>query len=170
MNPWAYVLAASLLVNGVLGRVYLGKRDAATLAAEQRDDARGLASACSDATEWSARRVVWALAHGRLPKRTLRIAATCGNDLCVHPDHAAERSRAFELKGLKRDLAFKARIAATKRQQAGTPPAAVAFVRASSSSHAQAARETGLTQQMVSKIRSHDRWRNYRDPFAAWGC
>ncbi len=129
----------------------------------------GVPSWTINGRQWPARRVVWALVHGRLPKRTMRVAATCGNDLCVHPDHAAERSRAFELKGLKRDLAFKARIAATKRRQAGTPPAAVAFVRASSSSHAQAARETGLTQQMVSKIRSHDRWRNYRDPFEAWG-
>lgn len=51
-------LLASLLANALLTRAYLGQRDAATVARtsvgemmQQRDGARGLASACSDAVE-----------------------------------------------------------------------------------------------------------------------
>lgn len=46
-----YALVASLAANAVLGWSWLGQRDAATAAQLQRDQARGDASACSDAVE-----------------------------------------------------------------------------------------------------------------------
>lgn len=51
MTPWMYALLVSLAANGALGWAYLGVRDRAGVATTERDDARGAASACSDATE-----------------------------------------------------------------------------------------------------------------------
>ncbi|CAN5292606.1 hypothetical protein BH10PSE16_BH10PSE16_00610 [soil metagenome] len=54
MNPatiLAGLLGLSILANAGLGISYLGQRDKATAAIEQRDVASGAASACSDATE-----------------------------------------------------------------------------------------------------------------------
>lgn len=45
------VLAISLTANAALGWAWLGQRDETTTATVQRDQARGDASACSDATE-----------------------------------------------------------------------------------------------------------------------
>jgi hypothetical protein len=47
----AGLLGISLVANAGIGIGYLGQRDKAMQAIEQRDSARGAASACSDATE-----------------------------------------------------------------------------------------------------------------------
>ena len=58
MNPAHIILAFSVLANAALGWAYLGQRDKTTKASadltnmqQQRDGARGAASACSDAVE-----------------------------------------------------------------------------------------------------------------------
>ena len=58
MNPVHIILALSLAANAALGWAYLGQRDKAAKASadlthmqQQRDGARGAASACSDAVE-----------------------------------------------------------------------------------------------------------------------
>ena len=51
INPVLLALALSLAANGLLGWAWLGQRDDTTAAISQRDQARGDASACSDATE-----------------------------------------------------------------------------------------------------------------------
>lgn len=48
---WAWVLALSLAGNGVLGWAWIGAREKAAASVVQRDDARAVASACSDATD-----------------------------------------------------------------------------------------------------------------------
>lgn len=51
MSPGLWILLASLAANAALGLAYLGQRDETAAAVVQRDQARGDASACSDATE-----------------------------------------------------------------------------------------------------------------------
>lgn len=51
INPLLAALALSLAANGVLGWAWLGQLDDTTAAISQRDQARGDATACSDATE-----------------------------------------------------------------------------------------------------------------------
>lgn len=58
MNPVHIILALSVLANAALGWAYLGQRDKAAKASadlthmqQQRDGARGAASACSDAVD-----------------------------------------------------------------------------------------------------------------------
>lgn len=51
VSPWAYVLAISLTCNAALTYVYLGERDKVAVAETERDNARGAATACSDATD-----------------------------------------------------------------------------------------------------------------------
>lgn len=50
-TPVLAALAVSLAANGLLGWAWLGQRDDTTAAISQRDQARGDATACSDATE-----------------------------------------------------------------------------------------------------------------------
>ena len=50
-SPIAYALAVSIAANAVLGWVWLGARDARTVAEQQRDQARADATASSDAVE-----------------------------------------------------------------------------------------------------------------------
>ena len=58
MNPVHIILALSMLANAALGWAYLGQRDTATQVRtdlahmeQQRDGARGAASACTDAVQ-----------------------------------------------------------------------------------------------------------------------
>lgn len=51
MTPILAALAISLAANGLLGWAYLGARDDVTVAEAARDQARGAAKQCSDATE-----------------------------------------------------------------------------------------------------------------------
>ena len=51
MNPLAYLLAASIAANAVLGWAWIGARDARTVAEQHRDQARADATAASDAVE-----------------------------------------------------------------------------------------------------------------------
>ena len=51
MSPGQIIILLSLAANAVLGWAYLGQRDDTTAAADQRDQARADATACSDAVE-----------------------------------------------------------------------------------------------------------------------
>ena len=51
MSPLAYLLAASIAANAVLGWAWIDARDARTVAEQQRDDVRVDATAASDAVE-----------------------------------------------------------------------------------------------------------------------
>lgn len=50
-SPGLWILLTSLTANAALGWAYLGQRDETAAAMVQRDQTRGDASACSDATE-----------------------------------------------------------------------------------------------------------------------
>lgn len=51
MTAWVYALLASLALNGTLGWAWPQAHDTAAATTLERDSARGLASACSDATQ-----------------------------------------------------------------------------------------------------------------------
>lgn len=51
MNPFAIVLAISLLANAGMTYVYLGARDDVTAAEKDRDQAKGAAQTCSDSVD-----------------------------------------------------------------------------------------------------------------------
>ena len=81
MNPvttLAGLLGLSLVLTAALGIGYLGQRDKATQAAEQRDSAWGAASACSDATE-----DLRTLADKRKVEATAARAAAAGKALAL---------------------------------------------------------------------------------------
>lgn len=75
MSPWAYVLGASLVLNAALGWAYLGQRDEAAAAVGERDQARGAATACSDATEELRRLADKSLKEGATARAASRDAA-----------------------------------------------------------------------------------------------
>ena len=51
MSPFAFLLAASITLNALLGWAWIDARDARTVAEQQRDQARADATAASDAVE-----------------------------------------------------------------------------------------------------------------------
>jgi len=94
MSPAAWILALSLLANAALGWAWLSARDDATAAAVERDNARGAAMACSDATEDLRTLADKALADGRAAREKARqLAASAG----ARAD--AELSRAPAVRG-----------------------------------------------------------------------
>ena len=84
MTPVLGALALSVAANGLLGWAWLDQRDDTTAAIAARDQARGAASACSDAC--SAIRMTWAPAlravsaaassRGPVPATTMRSSLT----------------------------------------------------------------------------------------------
>ena len=84
-----YALVASLAANAVLGWSWLGQRDAATAAQLQRDQARGDASACSDAVE-DLRELANKRAQAAAPAR--RAAASAAQDLAARADHTLRQA------------------------------------------------------------------------------
>ena len=79
-----YALVVSIAANAVLGWSWLGQRDVATAAQLQRDQARGDASACSDAVE-DLREQANKRAQAAAPAR--RAAASAAQDLAARADH-----------------------------------------------------------------------------------
>ena len=84
-----YALVASLAANAVLGWSWLGQRDAATAARLQRDQARGDASACSDAVD-DLRELANKRAQAAAPAR--RAAASAAQDLAARADHTLRQA------------------------------------------------------------------------------
>ena len=84
-----YALVASLAANAALGWSWLGQRDAATAARLQRDQARGDASACSDAVE-DLREL--ADKRGQAATAARRAAASAAQDLAARADHTLRQA------------------------------------------------------------------------------
>ena len=84
-----YALVVSLAANAVLGWSWLGQRDVATAAQLQRDQARGDASACSDAVE-DLRELANKRAQAAAPAR--QAAASAAQDLAARADHTLRQA------------------------------------------------------------------------------
>lgn len=114
------------------------------------------------------RLMIWKAMHGD-PKPGFRIGAKCGTPLCVEPSHLIERDRAKELKGIKRSIATKAKIAKARRAQSAYTPEFVEMVRSSPKNHLELSKELDMPYQTIQKWRKHALRQNYVTPFAGLG-
>ena len=122
------------------------------------------------------RRLLWQELHGPIPAGKV-IKTSCGDKLCVNADHmlltthqriAAENGKAGIMSGPIRS----ARIAAVKRagQQAKLRDADVHRIRLGTETGVQLARELGVSQAHISKVRRGQCRVDFASPFAGLGA
>jgi hypothetical protein len=118
--------------------------------------------------KWLAlRNLLWVEKNGQ-PKKGHRIGVSCGTDGCI--EHLVSRGRSAELKGIRRSVSTKAKIAASKRAKSAYTPEFIAMVRESPENHLVLAEKLGMHYQTISRIRNHDVWKDYTNPFAGLGA
>lgn len=88
------------------------------------------------------------------------VLPTCGNPLCIHPDHLQSISQAEHLRrnAQPNEALRAAKITAHRRAVSKINPEAVAAIRASGASLTVVAAEHGVTPSLASKIRRHEIW------------
>lgn len=114
------------------------------------------------------RRVVWALVHRPIGPKTW-VGNTCGNPLCVHPDHLVARSRSAAFKGKRKSLLQKAKIAETKRRRSPITIEIVREIRSSTERNIDLAKRFGISQGYISHLRRASVWQEYVTPFQGIG-
>ncbi len=115
------------------------------------------------------RRALWEEMHGNL-KRGERVGVDCKTLLCVARSHLVITTRSQELKGIRRDASFGAKIAATKRAKSRFTPEIVEAVRSSSLNNVALGKELGMNHQTIARMRRHEIWKTYSTPFAGLGA
>ncbi|MDE2434598.1 MAG: hypothetical protein KGN37_17350 [Burkholderiales bacterium] len=124
------------------------------------------------------RRAVWHIANGKAITAGWRVFGVCGNPLCLNPDHARamrpglrgdQVARSGMLKGRPR------RQAANRlntRKQAKTTPELIQHILSSREKGMHLARQLGISQQLVSRVRRGERgkcWQPLGGIFGALG-
>lgn len=97
-----------------------------------------------------AHRISWALYHGRWPKKGLVIRHSCDNPACSNPKHLVEGTQQQNVEDRSARSDWKSVRKLTPEQ--------VAYARASLKSQLTIARELGVSQTTISKLR---RYANY---------
>lgn len=115
------------------------------------------------------RRLVWQLVHGPA-KPEQWIGCNCDNPLCVNPDHLVARTRSKALKGARRTVTHKQKIAKTRRAGSKVTMEMVREIRTSGERNIDLANRLGLTQSYVSRIRLGKAWVEYVTPFQGLGA
>ncbi len=101
----------------------------------------------------------------------LRAVATCGNPLCVNPDHIAAWTRSRVLKRAEKDTGYTRRatrnaaISATLRRKSPLTPQLVTEIRLSSESAPVIAQRLGVCASSIRAIRRYEAWKDYQNPY-----
>jgi hypothetical protein len=115
------------------------------------------------------RRIVWEAAKGPI-KRGLRVTVTCGNPLCLNPEHLEliTRGEVIRRTAQKPDTAVRRHLAGLKRRElSDRNMELIRYIRHSPKTGAELSRETGIPPTTISAIRLHKRWRELtNNPFA----
>ena len=117
------------------------------------------------------RRAVWIDMHGPIPAGKI-IRMTCETPKCIHPDHMAitthqKLAKENGAKGLMSGPVRSAKIAATKRaKHAKLTNADVLEIRSSPEKGRAMAAKHGVDEKHISRIRRHQCWRDFSNPFA----
>lgn len=104
------------------------------------------------------------------------VATTCGEKLCVNPDHmqpsdiktiaqAASARGAFSTRGRAAKIAAGRRNGKTKLDQE-----AANAIRDSADTEVNLAKRYGVNRSLIGRIRRGDAWRDYTNPFSGLGA
>lgn len=116
------------------------------------------------------RRTLWTAMNGE-PEPDDRIGVRCRVARCVEPSHLIKQQRTDELKGVKRTEAFKAKVAtAVRAAKATLTQEQVDMIRASPLNNVELARQMNRRHQTIARVRTHDIWKSYVNPFAGLGA
>jgi hypothetical protein len=107
---------------------------------------------------------------------TKRLATyTCGNPLCVNPDHIAPatrrkvQQRTADDKGHQTGLLFRKKLSDSARSRAKLNPDLARQIREADGTQDAIAARFGISQSVVSAIKRGKIWKNYSSPFAGLG-
>lgn len=118
------------------------------------------------------RHIVYWIKHGMRPplgeKRTL--GTTCGNALCVSPEHIKILSRKHVNKGVPKPALHGQKVAAARRKQSKLSDEDVAAIRESDISAQEASILYGVTDKYIYQIRRGEWRKDYSSPFAGLGA
>jgi hypothetical protein len=122
------------------------------------------------------RRALWAGLNGPIPAGKI-IRCTCDTDRCVNPEHLEcttyqRLGKQLGALGLMSGPIRSAAIAKAKRsgKQAKITEADVNRIRNSSETGASLAKELGIHEATVSRIRLHKSWKNFSSPWTGLGA
>lgn len=118
---------------------------------------------------WPVRRLLWVMTRGPVLPRH-QIGVTCGNPLCVHPDHLQSRTRSRAQKGKVLSVDRRARIAMARRAKSQLTMEMVREIRASTEPCTVLDKQYGLAKGYASRIRCGDVWADTSNPFAGLGA
>ena len=112
------------------------------------------------------------LAQGKAPVGKMLATYTCGNTLCVNPEHTAWVTRKTIQQRNAKDLGYMTspvrmkRISDKARQRSKLDLNRALAVRHADGTQRDIAARFGISQATVSKIKRGETWRDYTNPFA----
>ncbi len=132
---------------------------------------RGASNPCSHPKigRASARRAVWRLAHGDIPKKRL-ITVTCENSMCLNPEHLALTTKSAVIRKVLSRLDVKVRKTASSRRSTRASLGKITMeiardIRASDKLGRDWARELGVSESLVSLVKRGKTW---KEPASMW--
>jgi len=109
---------------------------------------------------------------GRPPAARQPVVSTCGQKLCVNPNHLSRSSwkkvgkRAAENKSFSGIVrCSKIAMAARVGKSAKITAEIAQEIRESAGTHREISQRFGISKSLVTKIRAGKAWKNYHDPF-----
>lgn len=111
--------------------------------------------------------------HGKAHPADKRLTTSCGNRLCLAPDHVEARTPSWlnsrmMSSGVAQNPAYRAKMSAAKKKK--VDDAGVADIRASLLPAQDLAERYGITAAYVNMLRAGVHRRNYSSPFAGLGA
>ena len=100
------------------------------------------------------------LQFGKKPPKGKLYIATCGNTLCMNPEHRRMGTQRTlqKMHSADQPQESRARMALTHRKRTGTPPEVIEAVRAATGTLAEIGAAHGMSQMRVWRIRTGQRW------------
>ena len=98
------------------------------------------------------------LQFGKKPPKGKLYIATCGNTLCMNPEHRRMGTQLQKMHSADQPQESRARMALTHRKRTGTPPETIEAVRAATGTLAEIGAAHGMSQMRVWRIRTGQRW------------
>lgn len=112
------------------------------------------------------RRLVWMATRGAT-RSDLWVSNSCGNPLCVNPDHLIARTRGTAMQGAIRPIAHRVKISNAKRSKSVLTMEMVREIRASNETNPVLGARYGIEPGYVSRLRRGTTvWKEYVSPFA----
>lgn len=99
-----------------------------------------------------AHRIAWALANGRWPGDNMVVRHTCDNSACCNPEHLIEGTQKQNVE----DRSERSNWQSTRK----LTPEQVEYARTSPKTQLEVARELGVSQTTISKLRSGSNYRS----------